>query len=355
MSSSFIAGLGAWYPSRIRRNSEWPEDFGRACRAGDRTFNDIPSSGGTAAAITEQYLQAEALDPFLGAKERRVADDEHTAVEAEFRAAESALMDAELEPEALDAIISYSMVPDRLMPGSAAGVAHRLGAEGAMSFNVEAACATLIPQLATAAGLIESGTADNVLITQSHLLLRAFPLTHPAAPGLGDAATALVVSRRGRWRILGTHQQTHGQFADAVTWVREEEKPWYEKGGSYRLGSLNRPQAKQLMRDTVDYGAQTVQEVAAKSGVDVERVAHLFSVQPRGWIPGAIARCLGLPPEIAGTTYEKYAHVGACGPIANWHAAHENGALRDESHGSLIALYAQGAGFTRGAALIGMD
>lgn len=352
-----VAGLGVWYPKNIVTNAAWPGDFGSSVQAGDRTFNDIPEALGTAASITAQFLQQESCDPFLGSMERRRADDETTALHAESEAALAAIADAGLSPGNIDAVISYSMVPDRLMPGTAGAIAHRLGIERAMAFTVDAACATVIPQLMTAIGLVQGGMAENVLVTQSHLLLRALPMLHPAAPGLGDGATAFVVSKYGRWRVLATHMATHGQFADAVTWVRPEadelaDVSWWKEGGNYRLGSRNRTHAKQLMRDTVEFGAQTVREVAQHARIDVERVTHLFSVQPRGWIPGAIARCLGLAPEVAVTTYEKYAHIGACGPIANWHEGYRAGTLNDKS---LIALYAQGAGFTRGAALIGMD
>lgn len=346
-----ISGLGTWHPTTVRHNDAWPPEFG-AARSGDRTFNDIPLPLGDAATLTERYLELEAADPFLGARERRVANDS-TAADAEYEAARAALADAEVTPDQIDAVISYTTVPDRIVPATSGRVAHRLGATRAVTWGMDAACATLITQLMTAAGMIEAGLAHHVLLTQSHLILRAVPLLHPATPGLGDAATACVVSARGRWRLVSLHARTHGEFFDAVTWVRndvsEHEAPWWKQGGDYRLGSKNRPQAKQLMRDTVQFGAQTVREAADKASLRVEQLSHLFSVQPRGWIPGAIAQHLGLPREAALTTYETYAHLGACGPIVNWHTAHRTSRL---SPASRLALYAQGAGFTRGAAIL---
>ena len=346
-----ISGLGTWHPTSVRFNDAWPAAFG-AGRGGDRTFNDIPLPLGDAAALAEHYLELEAADPFLGARERRVAEAT-TAADAEYEAARAALEDAGVTPDQVDAVISYTTVPDRIVPATAGLVAHRLGITGAVTWGMDAACATLVAQLMTAASMVEAGLARHVLLTQSHLLLRAVPLLHPATPGLGDAATACVVSSRGPWRIVTLHARTHGEFFDAVTWVRddvsEDEAPWWKQGGDYRLGSKNRPQAKQLMRDTVQFGAKTVREAADKAELGVAQLSHLFSVQPRGWIPGAIAQHLGLPVEAAITTYEKYAHLGACGPIVNWQAAHHAGKLTPASK---LALYAQGAGFTRGAAIL---
>jgi 3-oxoacyl-[acyl-carrier-protein] synthase-3 len=304
--------------------------------------------------VTAHHLEAEKRDPFLGSVERRVADEGMTAVDAEVAAAKMALDDAGLRAEQLDAVISYSLVPDQISPGSAGAVAHALGVTSAMTWAMDAACATGIAQLTTAVALVESGAAKHVLLTQSHLLLRVMQMLHPATPGLGDAATAFVVSRERRWPVLATHCRTSGEFHRAVTWVRgnspETDHPWWQAGGEYRMGSRALKGARRLMRDTVSIGTQTLREVCDAAQVDIERVDLLASVQPRGWIPGAIAEHAGLPGRVAVTTYEQYAHVGACGPFANWHHA-----LTAGHPAQLVALYAQGAGFTRGAALISMD
>lgn len=354
-----ISGIGAFYPDEIRYNSAWSEAFANSgAERGDRTFNDIPLGIDDAARVTEKYLRAERTDPFLGVRERRVAGPSISAMDAETAAAKQALEDARIAASDVDAVLSYSMVPDNLMPGAAGAVAHRLGIKSAMCVEMNAACATLTPQIAMAMALIDSGQAKNVLITQSHLLLRTFPLQHPAAPGLGDGATAVLVSAKGRWPILAWHAVTDGSYHHAVTWIREEEQggtssaPWWASGGAFRLGSGDRAQAKQLMRDTVSVGAQTVRELMAKAGMDLERVDLLASVQPRGWIPCAISEVLGLRDARLPSVFETRGHLGACGPLSNLHQAYETGMTEGAS---LAVLYAQGAGFTRSALLLGMD
>lgn len=349
-----IAGVGAWYPDEVRRNSDWPLEFGQGLLGGDRLFNDIPRAPDAAARITDEYLQAEASDPFLGVKERRVTPASVSAVDAEVWAAERALADANVRPSDVDVVISYSVVPERLTPSTSCAVAHRLGISRALAFGMDAACATALVQLDIAANFIETGRADTVLLTQSHLLLRAFPMAHPAAPGLGDAATALVVKRTGRYRILATHAVTSGEFHDAVTWVRAAaaDTPWWLAGSEFRVGSRNREQAKNLQRDTVSFAARTLREVCDRAGVDVERLNLLASVEPRGWVPVATARVLGLPADAVLSVYETRGHLGACGPIANLALGQESGRTRAPG---LLGLYGQGAGFTRAAALLRMD
>jgi 3-oxoacyl-[acyl-carrier-protein] synthase-3 len=350
-----IVGVGTWLPERVQDNTAWPEAFAqRALSTGDRTFNDIPASRDpVAAAILAHDLALEANDAFLGARLRHRADDSVTAVDAETWAAQVALAQAGIAPDQVDLVLSYGIVPDRITPSGAGAVAHRLGATRALAFGVDAACATAITQLEIAHAYIASGLANVVVLTQSHLMLRTVPLLHPAAPGLGDGATAMVVARGPGLAIRATYGVTHGEYMNAVAWVRgrddASDPPWWKQGGDLHIGSRVPEQAKLLMQETVSYGAETVRSVVTRAGVDVERIAVLASVQPRGFIPGAIAERLGLPRERAVTTYDVIAHVGASGPVFNLVRAQERGMLVP---GAIIALYGQGAGFTRAAALL---
>src|SRR5690606_10837267 len=271
-----------------------------------------------------------------------------------------AIADAGIPLAEIDCVISYSAVPDRLTPSSASAVAARLGITDALCWGMDVACATAVVQIATACALIESRQAKGVLLTQSHILLRTFPMLHPASPGLGDASTALVVSGEGRWPIVGCHAVTHEDHYKSVTWVREEapgvldqaDTPWWKAGGAFRVGSLDIEGAKILQRDTVAYGAQTLRELAQKAGVDVERIGLLASAEPRGWIPTGILRVLGLRESLASSVYLDKAHLGASGCIANLEQSYRGGRT---AGADLIALYAQGAGFTRAGVLLRMD
>ena len=357
MTIASIVGIGTWLPERQRKNDEWPAAFREGSHLrGDRTFNDIPRSDDpVAASLVERDLKAEADDPFLGATSRYVASDGTQASDAEIEAGKRALAEAGIDAADVGLVLSYSIVPDRLTP-TASTVAHGVGARGAHAFSVDSACASAITQLEIARAYVESGAVRAALLVQSHLLLRTMPMEHPASPGLGDAATAMVVASGRGLAIRGTYCHTHGEFANAVTWVRgitdATDPSWWKCGGEYRVGSRAPHQAKALMRDTVSFGARTVREAAAKTGIDVERLAALASVQPRGFLPGAIAEHLGLPRDRAVTTYSHIAHVGACGPVFNLARAREEGRLAREN---FAALYAQGAGFTRAAAILEMQ
>ncbi len=217
--------------------------------------------------------------------------------------------------------------------------------------GVDAACASAIAQIALAGAMVESGRIRFALLTQSHLMTRAFPLGHPASPNVGDAATAIVVGPTERPGILATHAVSEGELYDAVAWRRSKENDtrWFEPGGASYLGSYAPDDARALMRNTVRIAADTVGEMMHSVRLPMERIGALASVQPRMWVPAAIAEALGRPSEIAPSTFEEYAHLGGCGVVTNLLAARRSGLV---GKGSLTALYAQGAGFTRAAALL---
>jgi 3-oxoacyl-[acyl-carrier-protein] synthase III len=350
-----ICGIGTWLPPAIRANDAWPASFAAGEHlSGDRTFNDIPpATDPVAAAILERHLAAEASDPFIGSKYRHVADPAFSSAEAEAHAAAAALQDAGIDAADVDCLFSNAAVPERMVPSNAVVVAHRIGATRALAQGMESACASSVTQIEMARAYVESGLARVVVLTQSHLLLRTFPMTHPASPGLGDGATAFVVARKSGLSIRSTFGATHGEFANAVAFVRGHtdatDVPWWKAGGDLYLGSRDSAAVKRLMRDTVSFGAQTIREAAARANIDVQRIGVLISVQPRGFIPGAIAERLGLDPATAVTTYEKLAHLGACGPVFNLAEARR---ARLFTPGKIVAMYGQGAGFTRAAAIL---
>lgn len=352
-----IAGLGRWLPGAVRRNEDWPAEFSAASkrRQGDRTLVDVPTEGESDAhrAIVRRCLAEEEGDPFLGGKERRIAEPGASSAEAEALAGQAALDDAGVDGADVDAVFSWALVPDRLMPSNACRVAERLGAKSAWASTIDTACASPVSQLTLAAALIESGRARTVLLTQSHLVSPTFPLMHPASPCVGDGATAMLVVPSEKPGILLTHSVTHGERYDSVLWCRSKDRaadpPWWEPGGAFFMGSHDPESTRQLMQDTVKVGATTVRELAARARFEVRDIAALASVQPRRWVPGAIAEGLGLAPELAVSTYERYAHLGGAGAVLNLLAAREQGLLRP---GALAVMYVQGAGFTRAAAAL---
>jgi 3-oxoacyl-[acyl-carrier-protein] synthase-3 len=348
-----IVGLGRWLPDSVRTNDAWPPEFVAAHgKRANAEFTDVRTnpSGDAIDKLVASYVAAEAGDPFVGTVERRVGAPGETLEAIEIAAARAALEDAGIDGRKVDLVISHAAVPDRTMPATAPAVAYAVGATGALGIGMEAACASAVVGLDLAAAMIETGRARHVLLVQSHLVTRAVPMGHPASPNLGDAATAIVVGPVERGGVLATRAVSHGEFYDAVVFARRAgEAPLYEAGGSMSLGSNAPEKAVQLVRDTVRIGAKTVREALDRAGLGPGDVDLLTSVQPRWWVPRAIAEAAGIDPRVAVDTFAKYAHLGACGPVVNLIAAREAGRL---GRGARAVVYGQGAGFTRAASIV---
>jgi 3-oxoacyl-[acyl-carrier-protein] synthase III len=354
MRGARIAGIGRYVPETERLNSAWPAEFvGRATAAFGAELTDVGDAHADPVAhIVARHMAVEGDDPFRGARSRRVADLSMSAAEAEAMAAREALDDASMRPEDVDVILSWAMVPDRVTPPSAPRVAHLLGATRAVGVGADAACATGIAQLMLATALVESGRARCVLLTQSHLIARANPMLHPASPIVGDAATAYVVVPAQRRHIVDVHMVSHGEFFDAVTWVRSregDEPPWWEAGGPYVAGTRDRGLARRLGGRLVHFARDTVEELLARVERRADEIDVLAVTQPRRWFPAAVAESLGVDPSRAPDTWNTLAHVGGCGVFTNLLEARHRGMLRD---GSEVVLFAMGAGVTRAAAWI---
>jgi 3-oxoacyl-[acyl-carrier-protein] synthase-3 len=354
-----IVGMGEFRPSAVRTNDAWPSDFAQRVAESTRTeLTDVEAgrSDDVCDALVARHLASEAGDVFLGTTSRRVADRSMSAAEAEAMAARSALADAGIAAADVDVILSWAAVPDRPSPPGASRVAHLIGAKRSVAMGLDVACATIAAQLLLAASLVESGRARNVLLTSSHFMTRAFPLEHPASPSVGDVANALVVSAAEQAGIMSVFGVTHGEYYDAVAWRRakENDPPWYEAGGPMYVGTYDREGVRRIVRDTVRFGVDTVREAATRANISPGEIDVLCSVQPRRWIPSAIAEALGLPQEAAPNTFDELAHLGGCGAVTNLLEARRRGLLATRASGRspIVCIYAQGAGFTRAAAIL---
>ncbi len=349
-----IVGLGQWLPETVRTNDAWPKVFAEA--HADRTHAEFSSVRTNAAGddidkLVARHVLPEVSDPFLGAKRRRVAKAGMTAHEAETHAARAALEEAGIDPRDVGAVLSSTAVPDRITPPTAPAVAYGVGAKRAFAVGLDAVCASTIVGLDMASALIEAGRARYVLLTQSHLMTRAFPMMHPIAPNVGDAATAIVVGKVERGGVQAIRSLSNGEYFDAVVWRRQKEAdtPWWEPGGTISMGSYDSERARKLVQDTVRIAAGAMREVSDEARLPLRDVDVFASVQPRRWIPIAIAEAAGIPAESVVQTFDDLGHLGTCGVVVNLVAARKAGKL---STGARVALYGQGAGFTRAAAIL---
>lgn len=162
-----IAGTGSYAPERVMTN----DDFARLLDTSDEW-------------ITQR----------TGIKERRwVADDQQNSDLAE-NAARAALDAAGIGAEELDLIVVGTLTADHLMPTIACQLQHRLGAEKAAAFDVQAACTGFLTALHTGESFIAAGRAKKALVIGSEALSRYLDMSDRSSCILfGDGAGAAVL------------------------------------------------------------------------------------------------------------------------------------------------------------------
>jgi 3-oxoacyl-[acyl-carrier-protein] synthase III len=97
------------------------------------------------------------------------------------------------------------------------------------------------------------------------------------------------------------------------------------------------------------YPIETIRELCDVTGVPIDAISSIAMIQPLAWYQAAVAEGLGIDVSRVPSTYERYAHLGAAGVVANLIEARSRGLLRDRAP---VVLYAHGSGITRYAALL---
>jgi 3-oxoacyl-[acyl-carrier-protein] synthase-3 len=358
MKRAGIVGLGLWVPSTIRRNDAWPPSFSRDFLEQQRTrrARDFTVLDGARRPYDELYVRhatAHEADPFKGAIERRVADADVPVSHGDAEAARSALADARIDPRDVDLVLSSALVQDRIVPGNGPAIQHLTGCVNAAGIGVESYCSAALSQLDLASALVEAGRARYVLCAQSHQIGRVNDLSVPFSPMFGDASAAFVVGEVPPGRgVVHTVRAGDGSLAGAVTFEYCERPGavwWRDALGSIRPGTEDLDGARHMGRNMLAYAIDTITQLCEEARVPVDGVSAVCTMQPLVWFQRAVADGLRISPERVPSTYERLAHIGGAGVVANLLEARRRGLLVDGAH---VVLFAHGAGLTRYATLL---
>lgn len=286
-----------------------------------------------------------------GIKERRVLEEGKGNADMALRAAERALADAGVEAKNLDAIIMGTVSPDYPFPSSACLLEDKLGARGAFSFDVSAACSGFLNALSVADAYIQTGRVNTALVVGSDTLSRVLNWRDRGTCILfGDAAGAVVLgaSENGKG-ILSTKLRTDGSYA----------KTLYVQAG----GSLN-PATEHTVRKnehTIAMNGKEVFKIAVRSmedisrqaleeaGVAIEQVALVIPHQANRRIIVALAERLGVPMDKVMVNLDKYGNTSAASIPVALDEARKQGRIKA---GDIVLFNAFGAGFAWGAAVV---
>ncbi len=270
--SARIVGIGGYRPSRVVPNSEIVER--------------IDSS--------DEWIRTRS-----GIETRRWAADDETVISMSLAAAGKALAEAGLQPDQIGCVITSTVTHLYQTPSAAAEIAYELGTDRAAAFDISAACAGFCYGLSLASDMVQTGTAENVLvigverlsdITDRDDRTTAFLFSDGAGAavvGPADAANAGIGPVV--WGSDGAnldHIRQREDWRDALFSEGERRMPHLVMLGNpvFRWASYEMPR---IARDAVEAAGLTVDDLDAF-------IPHQANMR----ITDAMARQLELPDHV---------------------------------------------------------
>jgi len=153
----------------------------------------------------------------LGISERHVCAEDESTADLATAASHKALQAAGLRPEDLDLIILATDTPEQLSPSTSVVVQHRLGAKNAGTFDINAACASFVTALDTAAKFIIADPAyNNILVIGAYAISKFVDWKEKkTATIFADGAGAVVLQSSDEGPgFLGSKLIADGTFHD---------------------------------------------------------------------------------------------------------------------------------------------
>ena len=187
-------------------------------------------------AVIEQRLGVEDgwIERRTGIRNRRQLAPGETLVRLAAEAAERALADANVAAAEIDLVVAATTASDDLLPNLAPLVAAELGMIGVGAYDVGAACTGFVTALSSAAGSIESGRSDRVLVIGADAMLRITdPDSRVTAALFADGAGAVVLGAGGDGEIGPVALHSDGTLRDLV-FVPRNATIEMDGAGTYR-------------------------------------------------------------------------------------------------------------------------
>lgn len=300
-----------------------------ACAVPEQTITNEP--------IAERLgVDANWIPSRTGVRERRRAEEGVTLESLSSEAGTSALERAEVDPEEIDLVLVATFTPDDLLPNAAPLVAQRVGAPRAGALDIGSACTGFVAGLALAAGQVETGRAEKVLLIGADLTSRVLDDDDKATAGLfGDGAGAAVIAPDGSGKIGPVLLRSDASGASSI-WVKTDER-------------LLRMRGKETFTAAVDRLSESTLEACAAAEVSLEDIDLFVFHQANTRITAAVGQRLDLPNERVVDCIERYGNTSAASVPIALQEAEQGGRLFP---GARVLVGAFAAGFTWGAGVI---
>ena len=282
-----------------------------------------------------------------GIRERRVAADGETTGDLAYRAAVQALHDAGVKASELDMVVLGTTTPDIIFPATACLIQDRLGANGCMAFDVNAACSGFMYALGVANNFVRTGQVKKALVIGAETLTRMVDWSERETCVLfGDGAGAVVLGVSDEPGVIATCLHADGGYKHLLynpVGVSAGFKD--EKNHGVRIRMSGREVFKVAVK-TLD---ALVDETLQAANMHAEQLDWLIPHQANLRIIEATAKRLGMSMDQVIVTVDKHANTSSGSVPLALDAAVRSGRIE---RGQNLLLEAFGGGFTWASAMV---
>ncbi len=323
-AAAVLCGLGTWLPSRVVTNA------------------DVASRLDT----SEEWIRGR-----TGINERRVVDPGMSTSDLAVEAGQRALKSA--DTDRVDALVLATTTPDRPCPATAPDVAHRLGLDRCAAFDVNAVCTGFLYGLASGAGLIAAGVAEQVLVVGADTFTTIVdPNCRSTAAIFGDGAGAVVL-RAGDAHEPGAlgpfDLGSDGQDADLIMVPAGGSRQRSTKQPAEPGAEFFTMAGKAVFRKAIFQMAGSAQTVLRKAGLGLRDIDRFVIHQANARIINGVADMLGLPATRFVRNIDQVGNTAAASVPLALTSACGSGELRA---GQRVLLGAFGGGLTWGSTVL---
>jgi 3-oxoacyl-[acyl-carrier-protein] synthase-3 len=275
-----------------------------------------------------------------GIAERRRAAVGQTTAELALPAARRALQAAEVLPSELELIILGTTSPDQPFPATACHLQRMLGAEGAVAFDVLAACTSWIYASSIAERYIASGAVRRALVVGAEVMSRV--LDH------NDRATSILFGDGAGAAVLGPSTTAGFESFALAADGNQSQLIHYGPAPGNPLPAL-RMEGNETFRAATRLMEDSARRACELAGVSLEQVDMIVPHQANVRIVEGVARRLGVPLEKFFLNLDHYGNTSAASIPLALHEALARGRLHT---GDRLLLVGFGAGMTWGATVL---
>jgi len=277
------------------------------------------------------------IEKRTGIRERRHAAPEETLAALAAEAGREALESAGVEATSLDLVLVATTSQDELLPNAAPLVAAELGAGHVGAIDIGAACTGFVSALALAAGQVEAGRAECVLVVGAEMMSRVLDPDDRSTAGLfADGAGAAVVTAGGSARLGPAVQGSDGVDGPELIYATNDER-FVVMGGH------------DTFKHAVKRLSESTTQAVEAAELTLEDIDVFVYHQANGRILSAVGEHLGLPADRVIDCIADYGNTSAATVPIALVEAERAGMLVP---GARVLISAFGAGFTWGAMTI---